>query len=1000
MTSMGPNDNSPNDPRAGSSASSGSGSAFLSNVQLSDTTIDVEQEVAKARDDLRLGRIPEALNRLIRLTDAGAPTGTGPSGALGSAFTVLGHAYLASGDQAAARTAYDRAVSSLEAATDLSSQGQTDLGAALMATDRVPAALSVLEAARARQTEPNVETLRLLGLAYLASARKEDAEEAFRAAVAAAAPADGYLELMLATLAAELGRTDAADHYRTAVSVLIGGDDLPSLHSAVDGLLAQQPNDASAMAAKGEALRREGKLDEAIDWLRRSVGVTPDYAFAQASLGAALLASEEHADEALGHLDLALAESPGYAFAGYWQVIALRRLGRADDAVNAADALIESAGEMVDSLKVKALALQDGGRYDEAVAVLQRASEIAPDDGEIPGVLADVLAAKGSFVEALAAIDRANELLPDHPVVAGTRGKILLALNRPADAVEALTLAATAMPDDWTDDLAEALVQAGRGADALELVDRAIERQPANVTLIELKARVLTELKREDEAIEALEKAASVAPSVARYSDLSDRLRAAGRYVEALAAAKQAVDLDPDSAWAIGTRGQALAALDRRKDAMRDVTRAIELDDSLAWAHVQRARLFEADQRYDEAAEARRAVLRLRPDDGNVMLALGASLRIAGHFEEAEKLDREALAKGADSSAARLELIEVLVAAGKNETALQEADGALEEHPDSFRALQLKGQILVTMTQNEAALPILDMAIAVDPLDAWTFHLKAVALEALDRLTEALVASRQALALAPDDPVMRTELASILSSSGEWTEAAALFDDAEPSVWSGLDSAVSSWVAALRGTVFYYMRRPAESEAGFRLALEGNAGSIAHRLWLATAIRSGGRQAEGDAIVREVIDGAPTLSRLEPEDIANLGWAHNLLGEYDDAAHFLARALSKQPSLVWAQFDLALALLGGGAGDSGLREYERGIDQLRTYADPRRRHGVVAVALRDLEEAYPTTAEQRPRPPGAPAPEVETVRELLSVQLQTIANERDRLSATIGAAVS
>ncbi|MGK7907510.1 MAG: tetratricopeptide repeat protein, partial [Synechococcus sp.] len=56
-----------------------------------------------------------------------------------------------------------------------------------------------------------------------------------------------------------------------------------------------------------------------------------------------------------------------------------------------------------------------------------------------------------------------------------------------------------------------------------------------------------------------------------------------GRYEEALADYNRAIELNPDDAWAIGSRGQAYRAMERYDEALEDFTRALELDPSLDW---------------------------------------------------------------------------------------------------------------------------------------------------------------------------------------------------------------------------------------------------------------------------------------------------------------------------------------------------------------------------------------------------------------------------------
>jgi tetratricopeptide (TPR) repeat protein len=54
------------------------------------------------------------------------------------------------------------------------------------------------------------------------------------------------------------------------------------------------------------------------------------------------------------------------------------------------------------------------------------------------------------------------------------------------------------------------------------------------------------------------------------------------RHDEAIADFTRAIELDPDYAWAIGSRGQVHQAMRRHDEAIADFTRAIELDPDLA----------------------------------------------------------------------------------------------------------------------------------------------------------------------------------------------------------------------------------------------------------------------------------------------------------------------------------------------------------------------------------------------------------------------------------
>ncbi len=277
------------------------------------------------------------------------------------------------------------------------------------------------------------------------------------------------------------------------------------------------------------------------------------------------------------------------------------------------------------------------------------------------------------------------------------------------------------------------------------------------------------------------------------------------------------------------------------------------------------------------------------------------------------------------------------------------------------------------------------------PANGWNLYLKAVALQAIDRLSEALAAAEGAIERLPDEPIVQTELASILTSCGEWAravEAAEAIGAPTPETW---DAATIGWASTVRGVAYWFVGRGDDAERAFREAASAEPQNSNTKVWLANAVRSAGRRDEGDALLRQVIADLPEPRTLDPSDVANLGWAHFMLGEFEAAADLLARALSKSPTLAWAQFDFALTLLASGEGSSAIREYERAMDQLRSQPDPRRRYGLVAVALEDLEHAYPSGRDSSaPSVPPARSPDLDRARSMLQEQLEAIARERDQ----------
>ena len=76
----------------------------------------------------------------------------------------------------------------------------------------------------------------------------------------------------------------------------------------------------------------------------------------------------------------------------------------------------------------------------------------------------------------------------------------------------------------------------------------------------------------------------------------------------------------------------------RYDEAVATFRRALEFDVGLYQAHVQIARIFESREMWDSAIVARRAAIDANPDDGSLVVDLGATLALAGQESEAESV--------------------------------------------------------------------------------------------------------------------------------------------------------------------------------------------------------------------------------------------------------------------------------------------------------------------------------------------------------------------------
>jgi cytochrome c-type biogenesis protein CcmH/NrfG len=114
----------------------------------------------------------------------------------------------------------------------------------------------------------------------------------------------------------------------------------PNEVKALDSLAARQPQDAGVRVELGNLHMDAGRFEEAIRWYREALAINPALPDVATDLGACLVSAGQAA-EGLAALDGALARDPTHRLALYNRGIALLQLGRAGEAADTWQELLE-----------------------------------------------------------------------------------------------------------------------------------------------------------------------------------------------------------------------------------------------------------------------------------------------------------------------------------------------------------------------------------------------------------------------------------------------------------------------------------------------------------------------------------------------------------------------------------------------------------------------------------------------------------------------------------
>lgn len=390
---------------------------------------------------------------------------------------------------------------------------------------------------RALQSYPgNSEIVRRRALALLRAGDAAGARDAIRplAAGGRASASDLYLLSRAERATGDLAAAEAAARRLVAeapadlrgpealADVFEQRRDYAAIVELLEPIVARAPSEGASgrpivplLARLGSSYEQLGRVDRAIAVFERIRAIAPSEPAGVLSLGQAYLAADR-ASEALALAEWARSEFPGDTRVVALQAEALRRLGRLDEAVAVVRA---AAGAAETPSLVVALAelYVAARRFDEAVAVLSRLREAHPDDEDVLFELGAVYERAGRDADAERVF---RELLGRNPGHAP-------ALNS----------------------LGYMLVERGRSLqEAVELIGRALDRDPGNPAYLDSLGWAYFKLNRLDLAEPPLRQAAAaLARSSVVQDHLGDLLHRLGRVDEAIAAWRRALAGDGES---------------------------------------------------------------------------------------------------------------------------------------------------------------------------------------------------------------------------------------------------------------------------------------------------------------------------------------------------------------------------------------------------------------------------------------------------------------------
>ena len=549
------------------------------------------------------------------------------------------------------------------------------------------AAAAVSEAKRL--APENLDVLRTVGQVYLElSASEPAAAETARTALEEVLRRDPFD----VASAIALGQLDLdAKQYDKAVQVL-------------RDLVARVPQQRMAYALLVEALLRAEKPAEAEAVLGEILGFDPGSLEARMTLADLQSERGDH-EAAVATLKAAPEETLGEPRLRRKLAWELYLSGNLEAALPIADALLagkEQDPESTSERLLKGLVLSAEGRNAEALELLDKIRQAQPDNAALAMTVTRLFQREGRHDEAAAVLrGLLDGLARDGKTDSEPEVRLELAQVY-FDAKDWDKLEETLAPLLQSTDegvrtqavvlQAEALTEAKKYDEALAALDRGgpDPSSPSNPVLESRRAEVLIHAGREREGRERLEALAKGDNPAAVLSAVQS-LHRLERYQESIPVLQDLIAAHPDQAIAHFLLGAAYERTGQREKAVAALRRVLEIQPDFHAALNYLGYTFaEAGENLDEALKLIQRAVALDPDNGSYVDSLGwAYYQLGRHDQARGYLERAVRLEPADATLQE-HLGDVYVALGQNDRAREAYHRALELGDDNAEQVRRK----------------------------------------------------------------------------------------------------------------------------------------------------------------------------------------------------------------------------------------------------------------------------------------------------------------------
>ncbi len=546
-------------------------------------------------------------------------------------------------------------------------------------------------------------------------------------------------------------------------------------------IIEKYPDDYIGYLLQGNTYYEKGDHEKGLKILERSLKIKPKHALLTYQKVLILNKRKEYV-KSLNIIKEFLEDNPkNILFLGA-KANVLESQEKFEEALDIYERALNLDENNVDLTVGKGIALRNVKKYDASIECLMSARklEITPrQESYIYATIAVTYRALKEYEKSLDFANRAIELDSKYDNCYLTKALTLEKMGRYIESIEILDIAIKLNSKKNRYFIEKSIILSRYLNDfqgALKEINKGLKQNPEDVLLLEVKARNLLSLDKNQEALKIVNKALELEPDYLGLIIIKAIiLFEMGNYNKGFSLIEKVIELSPETCIGYDIKSKFFGKINQYEKALDNINKVIDIHPEEITHKIEKIRILNLMGKYDEALIMINKYIEEEPDNPSLYNLKAFSLSRKGEGNESLKLIDRAIdldPKNSDHYSTKASLLSKLKMYDEAFIEIEKLDS---NTPDKYI---LSGELFRELEKYDKALEQLDKALQLSKKDLSTYFIKGEILEKLNDYNQALKQYDKILEISPNNPDAHSHKGHVYRYIEDFDKALIEFDKA------------------------------------------------------------------------------------------------------------------------------------------------------------------------------------------------------------------------------